>query len=195
MTWVCNSGPGEVWKPIPGYEGFYEASNLGRIRSLDRVIIRKNGQRQTCAGRILSPCIVSGYPFVQLHGEDRRKGMHVHKLIALAFHGSPEDTSYEVNHKDLNHRNNTPGNLEWVSREDNLRHAHENGAADFRKAMYSNNTTGVKGVSVYRGGLYEVRFNRKYLGRYPTLEEATKRRKEAEIAYAEEHGISWNPDS
>lgn len=45
----------EVWKPIAGYEGLYEVSNQGRVRSLDRVVLRKNGQSQLCRGRLLKP--------------------------------------------------------------------------------------------------------------------------------------------
>lgn len=112
----------EIWKDIPGYEGLYKASNLGRIKSLPK---RKNGR---CAGfyimreRILKPqqsgC---GYLFVRLatmvNGKINKE--YVHRVIATAFITNPNNLP-QINHKDENRTNNHVDNLEWCDAKYNM---------------------------------------------------------------------------
>ena len=126
----------EIWKDIEGYEGYYQASSLGRIRSLDRIVERKQaGDRavRVCNqhGKILSLMVNKGtrkgvkprYE-IRLSKDGKVTGHQVHRLIALTFlDGAPE---LEVNHKDGDTLNNRVDNLELVSRLDNIRHAFEN---------------------------------------------------------------------
>ena len=92
---------GEVWKPIPNYEGFYEASNTGKVRSIYRY------------KRILKPRISNtGYERVDLFKNKSRKQFSVHRLVAMTFVNNPDAKPF-VNHKDENKTNNSVSNLEW----------------------------------------------------------------------------------
>ena len=93
----------EVWKPVPDYEGLYEVSNLGRVRSL------YNGYR------ILKQAIgTRGYKNVCLCRKGTQKLANVHRLVALCFVPNPQNLPC-VNHKDENKQNNEVSNLEWCS--------------------------------------------------------------------------------
>lgn len=98
----------EIWKDIPGYEGVYQASNLGRIRGVDRIDV---GGRKW-KGKVLSQCVCRGYKKVGLNYARINKQCAVHRLVALAF--IPNPNGYEqINHKDENPANNMVENLEW----------------------------------------------------------------------------------
>ena len=117
----------EIWKPIKDWEDYYEVSNLGRVRSLNRTIIRKNGQRLTCKGKILSHSTTSqGYLRALLKVNGHGKHFQVHRLVAYAFIPNPENLTF-VNHRDGNKENNRASNLEWVSASQNTRHAFATG--------------------------------------------------------------------
>ena len=99
----------ETWKSIARYEGLYEVSNLGRVRSL------KFGKT-----KILKPADNGGgYLYVQLCKDGIRKNMFVHRLVASAFMPNPQNLD-TVNHKDEDKHNNNVSNLEWMSRTDNI---------------------------------------------------------------------------
>lgn len=108
----------EIWKPIVGYEGFYEVSNLGRVRSLDRVI---NGRLRR--GKLLSNKKTNGngYRICTLCKDNLQINHYVHRLVAGAF-CFREDPSFIVNHIDSNIKNNKSDNLEWISAFDNVHH-------------------------------------------------------------------------
>ena len=114
----------EKWKDIPGYEGQYMVSNQGRVRSMDRVVCKKDNTKQYFAGKILIPYPGKTSPYLQLslckHGV--RRHFMIHRLVAQAF--LPEwNTIKEVNHKDGNKLNNCSDNLEMCTRRENYRHA------------------------------------------------------------------------
>lgn len=99
----------ERWKPVDGYEEFYEISNLGRVKSL------KYGKE-----RILKPANNGvGYLLVVLCRDGKRKHFLVHRLVAEAFLPNPLGFT-EINHLDENKTNNCVDNLEWSSRWDNM---------------------------------------------------------------------------
>lgn len=117
----------EEWKNIEGYEGLYQVSSLGRIKSLPREINGTLGGSYTTPEKILSPPVYSnGYVVVKLYndGECERYGVHV--LVARAFIPNTENKPI-VNHKDGNKQNNHWGNLEWATQQENHTHAAENG--------------------------------------------------------------------
>lgn len=114
---------GEVWKPIPGYEGLYEASSLGRIRSLDKVVrsARSRSGKRTRRGRILQTSVSkSCREHITLWKDGYAKTMLVHRLVAAAFLGPSNLT---VNHKDENPLNNNVENLEYMTVLDNIRYS------------------------------------------------------------------------
>ncbi len=117
----------EIWQKIKDYEDFYEVSNLGNVKSLGRKEKIKNSFRVR-KPRILktntsSSCL---YPTVDLRNGNGKKLLLVHRLVANAFIPNPENKP-EVNHIDGNKLNNCVENLEWVTRSENLKHAHKTG--------------------------------------------------------------------
>lgn len=108
----------EIWKDIVGYEGLYQVSNLGRVKSLDR--IDASGHRRK--GKILKPRINhDGYVQINLHKNSIRKTVSVHRIVAIAFIPNTENKR-EVNHVDENKANNHVSNLQWCSPKENVNH-------------------------------------------------------------------------
>ncbi len=111
----------EVWKDIEGYEGYYQVSNLGRVKSL-RVKKYSHKQKQPIdvfRERILNPYFnTKKYLFVDLKKGGKRKTQQVHRLVAKAFIPNPDDLP-QVNHKDENKQNNCANNLEWCTNQYN----------------------------------------------------------------------------
>ena len=121
----------EVWKPIPGWEDTYEVSSLGRVKSLARTVVRKDGITRKTKDRILSPWTSGpGYPQVSLKGNGRNSRHYVHELVMLAFVG-PRPQGVEILHQDDCKTNNALSNLRYGTRRENLldsvrnRHHHQ----------------------------------------------------------------------
>jgi len=115
----------EEWKDIEGYEGLYQVSNLGNVKSLKRVIVKKNGVSLPIEEKILKPSIAShGYRVVVLANKGQLKQMLIHRLVAKAFVDNPNNYK-EINHKDGNKLNNNISNLEWCTYTENLVHAYK----------------------------------------------------------------------
>lgn len=118
----------EIWKTVNGYEGLYEVSNKGRVRSLDKIVPKWDGQR-LLKGKILKGGITRfGYVKVILTKEKTKRTFLVHRLVAEAFieNDNPKSKN-QVNHIDGDKLNNSIENLEWVTASENVRHAFENG--------------------------------------------------------------------
>lgn len=110
----------EEWRDIPEYAGMYQASSLGRVRSIPHTVERSNGYPFPVAGRLLKPATRKpGY----LHVRIQRKARLVHQLVASAFHGARPADKSDVNHLNGIKSDNVPGNLEWESRSGNTLHA------------------------------------------------------------------------
>ena len=121
------SGQIEDWRPVVGFEGLYEVSNRGGVRSLDRVLLRGRHPIALKGRMLLGTVSVRGYSVVSLRqpGQSQQK-RYVHQLVAIAFLvREPQHT--EVNHLDGDKQNNTVANLEWCTREENMAHAWETG--------------------------------------------------------------------
>lgn len=115
----------EIWKSLKGiveYGNYYEVSNLGRVRSIDRRVNSRNGKRLV-KGQILKQWIdKDGYCRVTLNLNQRKKHYGIHRLVALSFIKNPENKP-QVNHKDGNKQNNRVDNLEWLTNKENVVHA------------------------------------------------------------------------
>lgn len=109
----------EEWKPIKGYEGQYEVSTLGRIKSLKRDVFRENRYGKGFVKHkemILANNIVkSGYVMTTLHKNGKPKSFFIHRLVAETFILNP-NAYKEINHIDKNRQNNNVNNLEWCTR-------------------------------------------------------------------------------
>ena len=96
----------EIWKDVSGFEGYYKVSNLGRVKSLDRIILSKNGKNMPFCGKILKYRTGKrGYPYVTLRSPNLKKTVKIHRLVAKAFIPNPKGKP-QVNHIDENKLNN-----------------------------------------------------------------------------------------
>lgn len=108
----------EIWKDIAGYEGLYQVSNFGRVKSLAKLCgHRPKGET------ILNIQDTRGYKRVTLCKDNKLKKFQIHRLVAIAFIENPENKPC-INHKDENKANNNVDNLEWVTWKENTNYGH-----------------------------------------------------------------------
>lgn len=113
----------EEWRPIAGYEGLYEVSSLGRVRSLDRLVHGYGYAMQPKNGRMLKLDGSRPYLAVTLCRRQVLKRMRVNRLVAQAFLPPPLPGQSEVGHIDHQPRNNRHTNLEWCTHLENVAHS------------------------------------------------------------------------
>lgn len=113
----------EIWKDVVGYEGLYQVSNLGRIKSGYKPIILQSG-------------VCRGYLIVNLYKNKKGLSRKVHRLVAQAFIPNPENKP-TVNHKDGNKQNNCVDNLEWATVKEQNIHANKTGLMENAKKKES----------------------------------------------------------
>lgn len=107
----------EVWRDVVGYEGLYEVSNLGRVRSLDRITEDTVGRKRKYKGQLLNPINSvggNGYLRVLLSENGKKVGYTVHRLVAQAFIPNPENKT-DVGFKELDRNNVSVENLYWTT--------------------------------------------------------------------------------
>lgn len=118
---------GEIWKDVVGWEGVYMVSNLGRIKSVQRVVYRRGSNKVLYTQKELI-VVQHGkkYRQVNLYKGSKLYHYYVHILMAKAFIGNPLNKA-EVNHKNGIHADNRIKNLEWVTRSENIQHSYDIG--------------------------------------------------------------------
>lgn len=143
----------EVFLSVPGYEGLYEVSNLGNIKSLR-------------SGKLLKQASDNvGYKLVCLTKDGKSKGYGVHRLVALAFLPNPENLP-EVNHKDETHDNNCVENLEWCTKSYNRNYGtYRERMSKSIKALGTRNN---KSISAYD------KTTKKFIKSYDSIQDAEK---------------------
>lgn len=115
----------EIWKDVKDYEGLYQVSNHGRVRSLGHYTLMKNGRTRFHIGKVIIPHHYSnGYLFVCLSKRGIYKQILLHRLVLITFNGIKN--GYEVNHIDENKENNRLDNLEWVTHRYNCNYGTRN---------------------------------------------------------------------
>lgn len=152
----------EQWKDIKGREGFYQVSNHGRVRSLDRTIINSKGVKYNYKGKILKQSVnTGGYCLVDMSENSIGVKVSVHRLVASAFINRPE-TNLTVNHIDGNKKNNNSNNLEWCTLSENIKHAFKTGLRESRRGSDSNKAkltekqvVEIRRVAKFRGYHYD----------------------------------------
>ncbi|PKE64244.1 hypothetical protein CW683_01325 [Macrococcoides caseolyticum] len=172
----CQMINSEIWKDIPGFEGLYQVSNKGRVRSYDRYTRIKCDSKRLLKGRVMALSNTStGYKKIALVDKSgKKKEYKVHRLVLLAFVGKSD---LEVNHKDFNPINNELSNLEYCTSKENINHSYEYGerisARKFKKQI----------IEDYKNGLSSTEVAKKYGACWKTVNK-----------YLLEEGINKRPN-
>ena len=145
----------EEWKDIIGYEGYYQISNLGRVKSLEREVKCAYNSKRLVKERIMK-CNKDkdGYLLVLLAKESKNKYFKVHRLVGIHYIDNPDNLP-QINHKDENKQNNTVDNLEWCTNK-------------------YNNNYGTKNDKSKRP-IIQLSLDYKYICRYKSIVEASKK--------------------
>lgn len=123
----------EIWKDISEYEGYYQVSNLGNVRSLPRIVRYKNSGLRKYPGKLLSSEMMKdNYQRVVLMKNGVKTKFRIHRLVATAFIPNVNNKPF-INHIDGNKSNNVVNNLEWCTASENIIHADKCGLRDMSK--------------------------------------------------------------
>ena len=152
----------EIWKDIKGYEGIYQISNRGRVKSFhnNRELIMKPSDNG------------NGYKLVGLKNKGHRKNKYIHRLVGETFIPNPNKYKY-INHIDYNIENNIVTNLEWCTAKQNIHHSRKN----MRVPKSNRPSKYGKGIR-YRSGRFEVSLCHQHGGTFYNYEDAKARRDE-----------------
>ena len=153
----------EIWKDIPNYEGYYQVSNLGNVRSIDRVIKNRKAE-YLLKGKDIKFLIngggYNGYFDVVLSKEGVQKRYRVHQLVAMAFlNHEPNGFKKVVNHKNFDKLDNRLENLEIISARENCNKKHLKSTSIYTGVSWEKNTNKWKSIITIKSQLI-------YLGRY-----------------------------
>lgn len=144
----------EKFVDIPGYEGLYKVSNLGRVYSMPKKWISGKGGNRFHSGKVLKQSInKSGYCYVNLFKNKKIKSMRVHRLVMYSFYG---ESKLQVNHLDGDKANNKLDNLEYCTAKENVRHAHD--VLCIKKLNGSNHGNSL----LEESQVYRIKFIKKY---------------------------------
>ena len=138
-NWLRSDVVEEEWRPTHIYGDYYEVSDRGRVRSIDRVVENSSvsGGKQNLTGKILKQSLnTKGYPMVYLNKNGIKKTILVHRLMLMAFDPRDNQDELQGNHKNGNKLDNRfPENVEWMTSRENRKHADDMG---FRGSKFDN---------------------------------------------------------
>lgn len=143
----------EKWKNIRGYEGHYQVSNLGRVKSLSRISMHSTGSEMVLKEKILKTFGNKGYINCKLYADNIGKTMSVHRLVANSFIENPKE-KLEVNHINGIKNDNRLENLEWCTRSENLKHAYATKTFDVEGTLKKLIERRVRGLIDMQTGIY-----------------------------------------
>lgn len=122
------SSTSEIWTDVYGYEGLYQVSTEGNVRSLDRTTVTKNGREMKFEGKTLKfKTDKDGYKQVSLSKEGKQKSFQVHRLVMINFLPHPNANNLTINHENGQKDDNRLVNLTYMTQIQNMKHAVENG--------------------------------------------------------------------
>jgi hypothetical protein len=143
----------ELWKDIEGYEGYYQVSNHGRVKSLERVIESNGGPQYVQPSILEGKLSRKGYRYFHFRKDGKERNCYVHRLVASAFLANNQSKP-EVNHIDGNKDNNHILNLEWVTKSENMQHAVRTGLSIPNNELASE-ARRKKVINIITGKLYQ----------------------------------------
>ena len=195
----------EEFRPVPGYEGLYEVSNFGTVKSLEREFLIRGHYPSIIKERILKPSLMGSvgkkYYGLGLYKNDKGKNMKIHILVAMAFLGhKPDGYKIVVDHIDNNRLNNNLTNLQLISQRENVSKDKKNGASQYSGVTWH------KATNKWRSQI-RIGDKRKQLGLFISEEEAHEAYQNAlkiyhdggdlsfmeiRIPTSQYKGVSWN---
>lgn len=122
----------EIWKDIPNYEGLYQISNYGRVKSIPRTYKKRKIDKEIIKKLKTMP---NGYIRVSLSKNGKTKDYYVHRLVAKAYIPNIDNKPC-INHKDCNRNNNNANNLEWVTHKENNSYKDHNLRKNISSVIY-----------------------------------------------------------
>lgn len=174
--------PNEIWKDIPDYEGLYQVSNIGRIKSTNKTIYLKNGKTKVSRSLIMKETLDKGYKVVTLSRNLKKMRTGCHRLVAKAFIPNPHNKPC-VNHINGIKNDNRVENLEWVTYSENEWHSFNvlNKRRNIGEESSSAKLTEEKVLAIRRLHRINPKYNRKIIaakfGMHPnSLNDITRRK-------------------
>jgi hypothetical protein len=152
----------EIWKDIAGYEGYYQISNRGNVKSLDRFVINSKGFKRFYKGKVLSKILTnSGYFCVNLTIGKKRNQFFIHRLLGIYFIPNPKNLP-EIDHLDAVKTNNDLHNLEWVTSEENTERAKNKGLMPKGVDNHKSKLTEIQVLDIRSSNLRNIDLSKKY---------------------------------